>query len=54
MVDNTLWDGEVLDEKSQDKIVKTLRGVNDALAASPRWHSVILPIGDGLTVAVKC
>ncbi len=54
MVDNTLWDGEVLDETSSDKIVKTIRGVNDALAADLHWYSTILPIGDGLTVAVKC
>jgi len=53
MIDNTLWSGEVADPTIQDKITHTIRGVNDALAADARWHSVILPVGDGLTLAVK-
>jgi predicted O-methyltransferase YrrM len=53
MVDNTLQHGEVLDENSSSKVVQTIRSVNDALAMDPKWQSVILPIGDGLTVATK-
>ncbi len=53
MIDNTLWSGEVVDAKAQDKVVQTIRGVNDTLAADTRWRSVILPIGDGLSLAVK-
>ena len=53
MVDNTLWGGSVADENDRDQITETIRAVNDALAASPHWHSVMLPVGDGLTVAIK-
>jgi predicted O-methyltransferase YrrM len=53
MVDNTLWSGEVVDEHTIDKVTRTIQGVNNKLAADPRFQSVILPIGDGLTVAIK-
>jgi len=53
MIDNTLWSGEVADPAAQDKITHTIRGVNDAMATDTRWHSIILPVGDGLTLAVK-
>jgi len=53
MIDNTLWGGEVADAKAQDKITQTIRSVNDTLAADQRWRSVILPVGDGLSLAIK-
>lgn len=53
MIDDTLWYGEVADDSEQGKIVTTIRAVNDAIAADARWQSVILPIGHGLTVAMK-
>jgi len=53
MIDNTLWSGEVADPAVWDKITQTIRGVNDAVAQDARWHSIILPVGDGLTLAVK-
>lgn len=53
MVDNTLWGGEVVDDNASDKVTRTLQSVNDALAVDARFQSVILPIGDGLTVGVR-
>jgi predicted O-methyltransferase YrrM len=53
MIDNTLQHGEVLNENSNSKVVATIRRVNDTLANDSRWQSVILPIGDGLSVAIK-
>jgi predicted O-methyltransferase YrrM len=53
MIDNTLQHGDVAEPHANNKVVETIRGVNDALAANPKWQSVILPIGDGLTVAIK-
>ena len=54
MIDNTLWGGDVVDEGTSDKITRTIQAVNDALAVDSRFHAVMLPIGDGLTVAMKC
>jgi predicted O-methyltransferase YrrM len=53
MVDNTLWSGEVADKNSTDKVTQTIQRVKDNLAADPKWQSVILPMGDGLTIAIK-
>ncbi|HRJ12342.1 MAG TPA: O-methyltransferase [Alphaproteobacteria bacterium] len=53
MIDNTLWGGEVLNANSSDKVVKTIQSVNNKIHADARFQSVILPIGDGLTLAMK-
>jgi predicted O-methyltransferase YrrM len=52
-VDNTLWSGRVADPQDQDKITQTLRTFNEKIAADPRVTVMILPIGDGLTIARK-
>lgn len=52
MIDNVLWGGDVV-RRSHDKIVNTIQSINDNLAKDARFHSVILPIGDGLTLAIK-
>ncbi len=52
MIDNTLWNGEVT-AMSDDKIVNTIQQLNDRLADDTRFRSVILPIGDGLSLAIK-
>jgi predicted O-methyltransferase YrrM len=53
-VDNTLWSGRVADPQDQDKITRTLRNFNEKIVADPRVNVLILPIGDGLTLAYKC
>jgi predicted O-methyltransferase YrrM len=53
MVDNTLWRGEVVHDTSDEKWLSIIKELNDALAADPRFQSVILPVGDGLTLAMK-
>ena len=53
LVDNTLWMGAVLDPNATDDQTKTIRAFNDAVAADERVESVILTIGDGLTLARK-
>jgi len=53
LVDNTLWSGAVLDDKDESDDTVAIRAVNDAIAADPRVRVVILPIGDGLTVAQR-
>ncbi len=53
LVDNTLWSGAVLDEKDQTDDTVAIRALNDRIAADPRVRVVVLPIGDGLTVAQR-
>ncbi|WLD94830.1 O-methyltransferase [Alkalihalobacillus sp. AL-G] len=49
--DNTLWGGRVIDASAQDVDTKALRAFNEAVANHPRLEGLILPIGDGLTIA---
>jgi caffeoyl-CoA O-methyltransferase len=53
LVDNTLWSGAVLDEKDDSDDTVAIRALNDRIAADPRVRVVLLPIGDGLTVAQR-
>jgi caffeoyl-CoA O-methyltransferase len=53
LVDNTLWGGAVLDDKDDSDDTVAIRAVNDRIAADPRVRVVLLPIGDGLTVAQR-
>ncbi len=51
LLDNTLRDGRVLDPQSDDD--RAVVGLNSALAADPRWETVLLPLADGLTMLRK-
>lgn len=51
LLDNTLWEGQVLDPHTDDD--HALVRLNAALAADPRWETVLLPLSDGLTVLRK-
>lgn len=53
LVDNTLWGGSVLDEKNDTADTLAIRALNDRVAADPRVRVVLLPIGDGLTIAQR-
>jgi len=53
LVDNTLWMGAVIDPQASDEQTKTIRAFNGAVAADDRVESVILTIGDGLTLIRK-
>jgi predicted O-methyltransferase YrrM len=52
-IDNTLWSGKVADPQNHDKITQTIRQFNQFLVQDPRVEVLILPIGDGLTLARK-
>jgi caffeoyl-CoA O-methyltransferase len=52
-VDNTLWYARVIDETVQDEDTVALRAFNRKLAADTRIDLVLLPVGDGLTLARK-
>ena len=51
--DNVLWSGEVAKRGRADKATRAIRAYNDALAADRRFASVIVPIRDGLSIALK-
>ncbi len=51
LLDNTLASGQVLDP--QDDNVRAIDELNTALAADPRWETVLLPLADGLTMLRK-
>lgn len=52
VTDNVLWSGEVVKGRG-DAATKAIRAYNDALAADTRFVSVILPLRDGVSVALK-
>jgi predicted O-methyltransferase YrrM len=51
LVDNTFSHGRVIDEASQDTVVQAVRDFNDHAVADDRVDLVMLPVGDGLTLA---
>ena len=52
-VDNTLWGGSVLDPAKQDENTRAVREFNKRLSGERRVDIALVPIGDGLTLAVK-
>ena len=53
LIDNTLSHGRVIDPDTTDENVLGIRAFNDHAAADDRVVLVLLPIGDGLTLARK-
>lgn len=53
LVDNTLWGGAVLDSTDEGADTLAIRECNDQLAADDRVTTLLLPVADGLTMAVK-
>ncbi|MFO7590757.1 MAG: O-methyltransferase [Acidimicrobiia bacterium] len=53
LVDNTLWSGGVIDSARDDDDTQAIRAFNDKVAADERVESVILTLGDGLTMIRK-
>ena len=52
-VDNTLWGGAVADGRRRDADTRAIRAFNNALSTDSRVHISLVPIGDGLTLAMK-
>lgn len=51
LVDNVMWSGEVADRSVSNETIDAIRAFNDHAAADARMDVVMLPIGDGLTMA---
>ena len=52
-VDNVLWDGKVADPAQDDRTTRALRAFNAHVHADDRIHLSMLPLADGLTLALK-
>lgn len=52
-VDNTLWNGSVIDDDNQSEDTLAIRRFNLALHEDERVDLSLVPIGDGLTLARK-
>ena len=52
-VDNTLWGGSVADPRDNDQDTRAIRAFNRKLHRDRRIELALLPIGDGVTLALK-
>lgn len=52
-VDNVLWDGKVADSNNNDKTTLAIRKLNKLIYQDSRVIMSMIPIGDGLTLAMK-
>ncbi len=53
LVDNVIWGGAVADDAYQDAETRAIRAFNEKAHADERVTLSMLPIGDGLTMALK-
>ncbi len=52
-IDNTLWYGRVVDRRDRSADTRAIRAFNRRLCRDPRVEMALVPIGDGLTLALK-
>jgi len=52
-IDNVLWGGSVAEPEKQDSNTQAIRALNEKLSTDPRINLSMIPIGDGLTLALK-
>jgi caffeoyl-CoA O-methyltransferase len=53
ITDNMLWDGKVLDPSAGDRVTQGVLELTAALKTAPDFALTLVPIRDGVTVAVK-
>ena len=53
LVDNVLWGGRVADPAEQDESTQSIRALTKKMHADERIDFSMLPVGDGLSLAVK-
>ena len=53
ITDNVLWSGRVADPRNKEASTKAIRELNQVLYASPEFFTTIMPIRDGVAVAMK-
>lgn len=50
--DNVLWSGRIIDPEDQEENTNVLRAYNEMLFRDDRVDVVVLPIGDGISMAI--
>lgn len=53
LIDNVLWNGQVVDSAFADEDTEAIRRLNEKIHADSRVSISLLPIADGLTLALK-
>jgi len=51
-IDNVLWGGRIVDASVHDEDTLAIRALNQKIASDERVDPVMVPIGDGLTLAL--
>ena len=52
-IDNALWGGRVADAQANDEATAAIRALNEKVHGDARVDAALLPIGDGLSLALK-
>jgi predicted O-methyltransferase YrrM len=52
-IDNVLWDGKVIDSTDRTVSTMAIRAINQKVHDDRRVDATLVPIGDGLTLALK-
>ena len=52
-IDNVLWSGAVIDAADESVDTRAIRALNAKIGTDSRVMPVMLPVGDGLTLAMK-
>ncbi len=52
-IDNMLWHDKVADPAARDDVTRTLRDLGKSIRANEAFRTTLLPVSDGLLVAVK-
>ena len=50
LIDNVLWNGNVIDPRADDESTRAIRTFNDSLVKDDRFDRVMLAVSDGLTL----
>lgn len=53
IIDNMLWGGSVFDKKDKSAATRGIREFTRSITTSPDWITTLVPIRDGLIVALK-
>ncbi|HLI78801.1 MAG TPA: class I SAM-dependent methyltransferase [Candidatus Binataceae bacterium] len=53
LIDNVLWNGQVIDANDKSDDTVAIRALNDFIATDTRVEAVMIPVADGITIARK-
>jgi predicted O-methyltransferase YrrM len=53
LADNAIWSGRIADPEATDADTEGIRALLELLSDDPAWDATVLPVGDGVAVAVR-